>query len=493
MQIPSLAPIVFAVLTPVLAAQGGKDKVDFVTQVLPILKASCFECHGPKEQEADLRLDTKAGLFVEDKEDWVVLPGKHAESELFIRITLPKDDEDIMPPEGGPLKKAEVEVIKQWISEGAHWPDGADEAIAKALLAATPKIETFDLPELSASQQAAEAKAIEAVSKAGGLAMRVAANSTASEVNLSLLGKKATNAKLDLAKDLSSSLVRLNLARTVVDDAGLASVKAFGQLRWLNLSNTQITDAGLGHLAGLQHLRYLNLYGTKVTDAGLAKLSGLKNLQKLFLWQTKATKAGASRLKKATPGLMVDMGEYATLLREVKPDGKKVAAAINKKCPVTGRDVAADKTSVFEGQVIGLCCNKCKKRFDKNPGKFIGKVKEFKASKGSTAVNKLCPVSNKAVAAGAISSFRGEVIGFCCKNCKAKFDKDPSKFVSKLAVFKAPVAANKKCPVSGRDLAAGQTSSYQGKVIGFCCKNCKAKFDKEPAKFLAKLKGVFEK
>jgi len=493
MQISSLAPIVFAILTPALIAQGGDGKVDFIKQVVPILKARCFECHGPKEQEADLRLDTKAGLFVEDKEDWVVLPGNHDESELYVRVALPADDEDIMPPEGGALKKAEIEVLRKWIAGGAHWPDDADEVIARSLAASAPKIETFDLPELSATQQAAETKAIAAVSKAGGLAMRVAANSTASEVNLSLLGKKATNAKLALAKDLSSSLVRLNLARTVVDDAGLASVKAFGELRWLNLSNTQITDAGLAHLAGLKHLRYLNLYGTKVTDAGVRKLSGLKGLKKLFLWQTKVTKAGASRLKKAVPELMVDMGEYATLLREVKPDGKKVAAAINKKCPVTGRAAVADKTSVYQGQVIGLCCNKCKKRFDKNPGKFIGKVKEFKAAEGKAAVNKLCPVSNKPVAAGAISSFRGEVIGFCCKNCKAKFDKDPSKFVSKLAVFKAPVAANKKCPVSGRGVVAGQTSSYQGKVIGFCCKNCKAKFDKKPADFLAKLKGVFEK
>lgn len=440
MQISSLAPFLFVALTPMLAAQGGKPKVDFVKQVLPILKANCFECHGPKEQEADLRFDKKAGLFVKDKADWVVLPGNHKESELYVRITLPKDDEDIMPSEGAPLKKKEIEILRKWIAEGASWPAGADATIAKMLDAGTPKILKFEFDEkLSPADEAAEKAAMKAVSKAGGLAMRIAASSIGSEVNLSLLGKKADNAKLDLAKDLSKSLVRLNLARTEVTDAGLATVKSFGELRWLNLSNTKVTDAGLDNLAGLSKLTYLNLYGTQVTDAGIAKLSGLTNLRKLFLWQTKATKSGAAKLTKTVKGLKIDMGDYAAILRDIKPPaktpqkkGKKKAVAINTKCPITGRKVNASKTAVFEGQVIGLCCAKCKKKFDKNPAKFIGKVKEFKAAKGTVAVNKKCPVTNKSVKAGAISSFRGEVIGFCCNKCKAKFDKKPAKFLSKL-------------------------------------------------------------
>ena len=502
MQISSLAPIAFLALAPVLSAQGSKGKVDFVSQVLPILQSKCFECHGVKEQEADLRFDTKAGLFVEDKEDWVIKPGNHKDSEFYIRITLPKDDEDIMPPEDGPLRKKEIEILRKWIDEGAHWPAGADDVIAKKLAGSAPKIEKLDLPTLSASQQAAENNTMATIAKAGGLAMRIASSSMGSEVNLSLLGQKADNAKLRLAKGLSSSLVRLNLARTKIDDVGLGSVSSFRQLRWLNLSNTGITDAGLGYLSGLSNLRYLNLYGTKVSDAGIAKLSGLKNLRKLFLWQTSVTKAGAGKLKKALPDLMVDMGEYAAVLRDIKPaakkaPAKKVAVAINKKCPVTGRNVAAGKTSVFQGQVIGLCCDKCKKRFDKNPGKFIGKVAEFKpAKKEVVAINKKCPVTGRNVAAGKTSVYQGQVIGLCCGKCKAKFDKTPAKFIGKVKEFKAAkgaVAANAKCPVSGESLAVGQVSSYQGKVIGFCCKNCKAKFDKNPGKFVAKLKGVFEK
>ncbi len=47
---------------------------------------------------------------------------------------------------------------------------------------------------------------------------------------------------------------------------------------------------------------------------------------------------------------------------------------------------------------------------------------------------------------------------------------------------------NKDCPVSGKPVKAGITSSHDGKTVGFCCNNCKGKFDKDPAKFAPKVK-----
>ena len=46
-------------------------------------------------------------------------------------------------------------------------------------------------------------------------------------------------------------------------------------------------------------------------------------------------------------------------------------------------------------------------------------------------VNTTCPMSGKAVKEGVTSQFNGKTIGFCCTNCKAKFDSDPEKFGKK--------------------------------------------------------------
>ena len=49
-----------------------------------------------------------------------IIAGQPDESELIARVT--SDDEFTrMPPEGKPLTEQEVQLLKQWISEGAQW------------------------------------------------------------------------------------------------------------------------------------------------------------------------------------------------------------------------------------------------------------------------------------------------------------------------------------------------------------------------------------
>ena len=56
---------------------------------------------------------------------------------------------------------------------------------------------------------------------------------------------------------------------------------------------------------------------------------------------------------------------------------------INKTCPLTGKDVNPTKTVEYEKQLIGFCCDDCKGKFESDPKKYIGKVKEFKKKKSA--------------------------------------------------------------------------------------------------------------
>ena len=53
---------------------------------------------------------------------------------------------------------------------------------------------------------------------------------------------------------------------------------------------------------------------------------------------------------------------------------------INKKCPITGKDIVAGRTSEYKKQLIGFCCMDCVGKFESDPEKYIKKVKEFKKS-----------------------------------------------------------------------------------------------------------------
>lgn len=305
-----------------ISIPAAETKVDFVKQIHPILKENCIKCHGAEKQKGKLRLDSSAAALKGGKGGPSLVPGDAAKSELYRRVALPKTDDDFMPSEGEPLAKEKLDLLREWINQGAVWPDlpAAQESAAAGVPAAPagPVLPADFKPD------AAELKAIAALAQKGIDVRPIAANLNWREANLRLQGTNVTDATLALLKDVAG-MVDLNLATTRVTDAGLANLKGMAHLQRLHLELTGITDAGLSHLKDLKDLTYLNLYGTKVTDAGLEQLTGLKHLRGLYVWQSKVTDAGIKKLKESLPTVEVSNGWDVTALakKEEKKEEKK--------------------------------------------------------------------------------------------------------------------------------------------------------------------------
>ncbi|MBA4106148.1 MAG: hypothetical protein C0485_10340 [Pirellula sp.] len=95
--------------------------VDFSREVKPILARRCFACHGPESGEGGLRLDGREHALAElDSGLLAIVPEDAESSELIARVTA--EDESLrMPPEGKALTEHEVDVLRRWIDEGAHY------------------------------------------------------------------------------------------------------------------------------------------------------------------------------------------------------------------------------------------------------------------------------------------------------------------------------------------------------------------------------------
>src|SRR5690349_11278942 len=109
---------------PARAEAPIPDKIDFNRDVRAIFSDNCYACHGPdaNKRKANLRLDTKDGLFTAIKGVTPVVPGKTDASELFKRIT--SHDPDEMMPEKSfnkSLTDRQVAIIRKWIEQGAQW------------------------------------------------------------------------------------------------------------------------------------------------------------------------------------------------------------------------------------------------------------------------------------------------------------------------------------------------------------------------------------
>ena len=142
-------------------ADDQADKIEFNRDIRPILSDHCFACHGPdaKHREADLRVDTEAGLFGSCDKPGPIVRGKLDESELWRRITSAKSDEQQMPPPefSKPLSDEQRKLLAKWIEQGAawqgHWAFQPVSKVAPPVVAetsATSKVKNFAVNEIDA-------------------------------------------------------------------------------------------------------------------------------------------------------------------------------------------------------------------------------------------------------------------------------------------------------------------------------------------------------
>lgn len=115
----------------------------FEKHVRPLLLKRCVSCHGPRKQEAGLRLDRADGLFRSGDQGPVVKPNKPEASRL-IRLIRGDDENLAMPPEDR-LSKQEIKIFTQWVLQGAVWP-GYDNT--------QPRSPESDGPLFTAAQKA---------------------------------------------------------------------------------------------------------------------------------------------------------------------------------------------------------------------------------------------------------------------------------------------------------------------------------------------------
>lgn len=327
------------------AALQADDKIDFAKSIKPVLEKRCVECHSEKKTKGELRLDTRELALKGGDSGNAIVAGKADESLMVKRISLPDGHDDIMPPKGDPLSKAEIELIKKWINEGANWPEGltlgGEEAPAATASAGKPapgkRKKAAGLEFAGLTPTADKAAEQEAIKKLGALGISVRPIAQGLEWKEATVRPQDTNKTGEAVALLKGipSLVDLNLANLRLKDDDVKHLAELKNLQRLHLENNPITDASLAHIKGLVNLEYLNLYNTQVSDDGIKNLKGLTNLMALYLWQTKVTDAAAEDLKKSLPDTYINRGEELKLLAKVEEkkaeENKKEAKAETKK------------------------------------------------------------------------------------------------------------------------------------------------------------------
>ncbi|NDU91483.1 MAG: hypothetical protein G3I10_02535 [Ferrovum sp.] len=117
--------ILFAIATSlaVLLLSGcGQHPVSYQKDVLPVLKANCFECHTPGGigyEKSKLDMSTYDTLMKGTQFGPVVKPGDNLTSVLVMLIENRADSSIHMPYQRNLMSQPNIDTIKAWVAQGA--------------------------------------------------------------------------------------------------------------------------------------------------------------------------------------------------------------------------------------------------------------------------------------------------------------------------------------------------------------------------------------
>ena len=98
-----------------------KGQVDYSSQIQPIFNLACTQCHG---NAAGLNLSSYENIMLGSNNGDMVVPYDHVQSELWQRVNSGQ-----MPPGNNDLSDTQVDLIAQWIDEGAL-PEASTSSLA---------------------------------------------------------------------------------------------------------------------------------------------------------------------------------------------------------------------------------------------------------------------------------------------------------------------------------------------------------------------------
>jgi uncharacterized membrane protein len=286
---------------------SGLDSADiFNDAVMPILQSKCVSCHNKEKKKGGLLLTSYEEILAGGKSREGVIPGNTSTSEIFRRITLPKEHKEFMPSDGKiPLTESQIAILEFWIETGAH------RNITIANLKPNKKIETvfgdfFQLGRaaiLSYSAKPAAKNDLVELLKEGFQVYAI--NESNNLLEVKFIGPSTTKPDLSVLESVKDQLVWLQLANCGITDEDLKIIGNLPNLFKLNLNRNKITDKGITALSGLNKLELLNLYGTAITDSSIGSLQNLTSLKKLYVWETGVDTTRMEMISKSKKGLEI--------------------------------------------------------------------------------------------------------------------------------------------------------------------------------------------
>jgi uncharacterized membrane protein len=298
-------------ITKIQFISQPEEAVFYQDVIQPILESKCYSCHSSAKQKGDLRLDGAEHILQGGKDGKIIEPGIADSSSLFVRMMLPPDHDDHMPPNEKPQPSSvELDLIRLWINEGAQFNKKLKELHASKnaiefvnLLSDGIKKDSW-LPKDEVSP--AGEGALQKLKETGVVVLPISENSNylhANFTNVRSLNKDV----LQLLRPLNDQIVSLRFSYCNFEENDLDFINNLPNLTWLYLDHTNISDTSFQSLKTVPNLKYLNVVFTQVTEMPFDSTT-FPGLVQIFVFQTNIKTEDVSKLRQQLPSVKVDTG-----------------------------------------------------------------------------------------------------------------------------------------------------------------------------------------
>jgi len=126
-----------------------RERVDFSTQIKPILNKNCITCHGGVKKNAGFSLLFEEEAFANTESGIpAIIRGDAANSEFIKRLH--EDDLELrMPYEKAKLSDEEIDLLTRWVEQGAEWGEHWAYSLPEKVDVPTKPSEASFAPEIA--------------------------------------------------------------------------------------------------------------------------------------------------------------------------------------------------------------------------------------------------------------------------------------------------------------------------------------------------------
>ncbi len=274
----------------------------------PLIQSKCLECHNEENKKGGLKLETYKDLFREANHDIPVLAGNPDLSELFERISLPKNHEKVMPPRGPGIGYTNTQIIRYWIENGADsLATFNSEKMSEELIALFRRDYELDFSPRSYYEKvkvdSLDTSLLEGLRAEGFKVSYLGANNLLLDVEY--MGDTIRKEQINALNQVSGQITFLKFRGCNLSDDLIEEIADLPHLTRADLSNNPITGRAIPFLVAKPHLEMVNLNETPFTSESVRKLLGNSELSRIYLLNTEIQAEEIADLKKAFPDVEI--------------------------------------------------------------------------------------------------------------------------------------------------------------------------------------------